>query len=227
MRENTTRSVSSYPLTVFDGQLAPAATYQLYPSIKRLIDLALTIAIAPLALALVGFFAAMVRADGHPAFYTQPRLGKAGSTFRIWKLRTMVPDADQLLESYLDAHPEARREWDLTQKLRHDPRITRLGRFLRKYSLDELPQLWNVVRGDMSLVGPRPMFPEQRSSYPGIDYFSLRPGMTGLWQVSVRNRSSFAERAIYDTDYARHLSIATDLRILLKTPLIMLRGTGV
>ncbi len=120
----------------------------------------------------------------------------------------------------------AKAEWDSTQKLRNDPRVTRIGRFIRKYSLDELPQLWNVLVGDMSLVGPRPMFPEQRSLYPGTACFDFRPGLSGLWQVSERNESSFAERAGYDNEYARTASFSTDLAILAKTLVVVLRGTG-
>lgn len=227
MREETTRPYLTSQLAVLDQSIGHSAPIQLYPMVKRLIDLVLTVILVPIVLIVVGLLAAVVRTDGHPAFYRQPRLGRAGRTFHIWKLRTMVPDADALLNSYLNSDPLAKAEWDRTQKLRHDPRITPVGRLLRKYSLDELPQLWNVLLGEMSLVGPRPMFPEQRASYPGNDYFALRPGITGLWQVSVRNRSSFAERAVYDTAYAKNLSFLTDFRILLKTPLIMLRGTGV
>lgn len=200
--------------------------WSLYPAVKRAFDIAATLAIAPVALPLVGVCAFMVSRDGSSAFYSQSRLGKNGKEFRIWKLRTMVPDADKVLASYLDNDPAAKAEWNAHQKLTNDPRITRVGRFLRKYSIDEFPQLFNVFIGDMSLVGPRPMCPDQRVQYPGTAYFELRPGMTGLWQISERHHSTFAERAIYDNRYAVALSLVTDLRILAMTPLVVFRGTG-
>lgn len=149
-----------------------------------------------------------------------------GRTFKFWKLRSMVPDADQRLEQYLQQHPTAREEWDTAQKLKSDPRVTPLGHYLRKYSMDELPQLWNVLVGDMSLVGPRPMFPKQSVLYPGTDYFALRPGLTGLWQISDRNGCSFADRAKHDTRYAQNLCFALDMQILLKTVGVVIHGTG-
>lgn len=197
-----------------------------YLTIKRSFDVAVTLAAAPFALVTVGVLAALIRMDGRKAFYCQPRIGKNGKVFKLWKLRTMVPDAELRLEEHLAAHPEARAEWTATQKLKNDPRVTRLGKHLRKYSLDELPQLLNVFLGEMSLVGPRPILPEQRQSYPGTAYFNLRPGLTGLWQVSERNACSFAERALIDARYSRMMSFGTDLWILSRTPLVVLRGTG-
>ncbi|HWK68782.1 MAG TPA: sugar transferase [Rhizobiaceae bacterium] len=197
-----------------------------YLAVKRAIDILVTLAAAPFVIAIVGVLALLVRMDGGSAFYRQPRLGKDGKVFSIWKLRTMVPDADQRLQEYLMENAAARVEWDRAQKLKNDPRITALGHYLRKYSADELPQLLNVFLGQMSLVGPRPMCPEQRPQYPGNAYFDMRPGLTGLWQVSERNGCSFAERAMYDTRYAGSMSFATDMRILLLTPLTVLRGTG-
>jgi lipopolysaccharide/colanic/teichoic acid biosynthesis glycosyltransferase len=144
----------------------------------------------------------------------------------MWKLRTMVDNADERLEAYLEANPEARSEWDSSQKLKDDPRITRVGRMLRRTSLDELPQVLNVLTGDMSLVGPRPMMPSQRTLYPGSAYYRLRPGITGSWQVTDRNDSTFADRARFDTAYERELSLATDVKILLATVRVVLRGTG-
>jgi len=197
-----------------------------YPTAKRGFDILVVVLIGPFALLLVGLLALIIRMDGGTAFFCQARLGKNGRLFGLWKLRTMVPNAEQLLSVYLDENPPARIEWDTTQKLRNDPRITRLGAYLRKYSVDELPQLLNVLIGDMSLVGPRPMIPEQRQYYPETAYFGMRPGLTGLWQISERNDCSFAERAMQDTRYARTMSFATDLRILLMTPAVVLRGTG-
>jgi exopolysaccharide production protein ExoY len=197
-----------------------------YLRAKRCFDIIAVVLMAPIALPFIGILAIMVRLGGGPAFYSQLRLGQHGRAFKFWKLRSMVPNAEQRLEQYLEQNPEARQEWDAAQKLKSDPRITPLGHYLRKYSLDELPQLWNVLIGDMSLVGPRPMFPEQRVLYPGTDYFAFRPGMTGLWQISDRNQCSFADRAKHDTRYAENLSFAQDLRILLRTVGVVFHGTG-
>ncbi|TDX21581.1 lipopolysaccharide/colanic/teichoic acid biosynthesis glycosyltransferase [Rhodovulum visakhapatnamense] len=181
---------------------------------------------APFSLTLVAILAFLVALDGHNPFYTQQRVGRNGRYFRIWKLRTMVPDADQILESYLARHPEARKEWDRDQKLRHDPRITRVGRVLRKLSLDEVPQLLNVFNGTMSLVGPRPMMIAQQLFYCGEAYYRLRPGITGPWQVSDRNECEFVGRVAYDERYDEDLSLATDLRVLFRTVSVVIRGTG-
>jgi lipopolysaccharide/colanic/teichoic acid biosynthesis glycosyltransferase len=197
-----------------------------YLAVKRGFDILATLVAAPLVIAIIGILALLVRMDGGNAFYRQPRLGKDGKIFSIWKLRTMVPDAEQRLQEYLMQNAAARVEWERVQKLKNDPRITALGHYLRKYSADELPQLLNVFLGQMSLVGPRPMCPEQRPQYPGSAYFDMRPGITGLWQVSERNSCSFAERAMYDARYAGIMSFSTDMRILLLTPLAVLRGTG-
>lgn len=193
---------------------------------KRMIDIALVLLGAPIALPLIALLVVLVRLDGGPAFYLQPRVGKGGRIFNLWKLRSMVPDAEKALETYLQSNPAARAEWDAHQKLRHDPRLTAIGGFIRRYSLDELPQLWNVLIGDMSLVGPRPMLPNQRKLYPGTDYYDLRPGITGLWQISERNNCTFAERATYDSRYAQTMSAATDLLILVRTVAVVFRGTG-
>lgn len=193
---------------------------------KRVLDIALIVLFAPPVLLVVLVLAFFVGRDGSPAFYRQKRVGRNGEIFWILKLRSMVPDADAALEAHLADNPAARAEWDRTQKLRNDPRVTPLGRILRKTSLDELPQLWNVVRGDMSLVGPRPMMPCQRELYSGTAYYKLRPGITGFWQVSARNDASFAERAEFDTTYYEDLSFDLDLRVLMRTIGVVLRGTG-
>jgi exopolysaccharide production protein ExoY len=193
---------------------------------KRALDVTLVLGSAPFWLPLVLIGAALVMLDGHNPFYSQERLGRNGRVFRIWKLRSMVPNADAYLEAYLDAHPEARAEWDADQKLRDDPRITTVGRVLRKISLDELPQLFNVLTGDMSLVGPRPIMVNQKSLYTGWRYYDMRPGLTGLWQVSERNECSFAGRVRFDDIYHRAMSFGTDLRILGQTVTVVVRGTG-
>ena len=193
---------------------------------KRALDVSVILLMAPIVVPLVAMLAVMVMRDGGKPFYVQDRVGAGGRNFRMWKLRSMSVDADARLEDHLSADPLARQEWDRDQKLKNDPRITRFGRLLRKSSLDELPQLWNVFRGDMSLVGPRPMMPDQQVLYPGKSYYSLRPGITGIWQVSERNLSSFADRARFDLQYDTSLSLGTDLRLLLATVRVVLRATG-
>jgi lipopolysaccharide/colanic/teichoic acid biosynthesis glycosyltransferase len=193
---------------------------------KRLLDIVLVIVALPIALPMLPVLAIIVAIDGHSPIYRQKRVGMGGRLFTMWKLRTMVPNAKEMLESYLSMDNSARSEWSDTQKLKYDPRITSLGRFLRKSSLDELPQLWNVLKGDMSIVGPRPMMPEQQILYPGSCYYALRPGITGLWQVSTRNLSSFADRASFDTIYNRSLSFKTDVMVIWATVGVVLRGTG-
>ena len=169
---------------------------------------------------------AIIALDGRSPIYSQKRLGRNGRVFRMFKLRSMVADADVILEAYLSRNPEARAEWDRTQKLKHDPRITVFGNFIRKTSLDELPQFFNVLMGHMSIVGPRPMMPSQRDLYPGTAYYEMRPGITGFWQVSERNETSFAERAYYDTAYFRQFSLGTDIRVMVKTMRVVLNATG-
>ena len=205
----------------------PANGFQIYrDGLKRLMDICVILLTASVTVTIIFVLALIVALHGQSPFYSQDRVGRGGRVYTMWKLRSMVNNADQALETHLAADPAARAEWDLTQKLKNDPRITRVGRLLRKSSLDELPQLWNVFRGDMSLVGPRPMMPQQSSLYPGQAYYRLRPGITGMWQVSARNESSFAERAGFDADYDREISLRTDLGLLLATVRVVLRGTG-
>lgn len=138
----------------------------------------------------------------------------------------MHVDADAALERHLAVDPTLRAEWDVHQKLRNDPRITPIGEFLRRSSIDELPQIFNVLRGEMSIVGPRPMMPHQQALYPGRAYYALRPGLTGIWQVTARNESAFSFRAACDSFYERRLSFLMDLRIIVSTVFVVLRGTG-
>lgn len=207
--------------------LKKTAAKGLYRTVfKRALDITLVLLSLPLVLPLILVLAVLVSRDGGPALYTQKRVGKNGRIFTFWKLRSMVPDADAELETYLAENPQARQEWNVDQKLKNDPRITRFGRLLRKSSMDELPQLWNVLIGDMSLVGPRPMMPDQRPLYKGRDYFALLPGITGFWQISDRNECSFSERAGFDTRYNHALSFKTDLVVLMRTLRVVARGTG-
>lgn len=194
--------------------------------VKRIVDVTAIVLAAPVVVPLVAVLAVAVARDGGKPFYTQKRVGRHGKMFRMWKLRSMVADADLRLQEHFAENPAAREEWDRTQKLKDDPRVTPLGQFLRKSSLDELPQLWNVLVGDMSLVGPRPMMPCQQSLYPGLAYYALRPGITGYWQTAGRNRTTFEARADYDEAYEAELTLATDARILMRTVSVVVKGTG-
>lgn len=194
---------------------------------KRILDLVLILLALPAVLLVTGLCALALWIEGGQPFYRQDRLGRDGKRFKIFKLRTMVRDADAKLADLLAKDPELRREWETTQKLKTDPRITRIGGLLRRTSLDELPQLWNVVRGEMSLVGPRPMLPEQLPLYGNhAYYYDLEPGITGIWQVSARNESCFAHRFETDAQYHRDLSLSLDIKLLCKTVGVVLRGTG-
>lgn len=206
---------------------AKARGFQAYSGLfKRVLDIAIVVFVAPPVILIVAVFAVLIAQDGASPFYAQQRVGKNGRIFRMWKLRSMVVNAESQLEGFLAACPESRSEWDEHQKLRRDPRITRIGGMIRKTSLDELPQLWNVLIGDMSIVGPRPMMPCQQGLYPGRAYYALRPGITGYWQISARNESSFAERAQFDTRYLREISLWNDIRVMLCTFRVVLSGTG-
>ncbi len=194
---------------------------------------ALDITVASLALLFVAplllIIALLVRLqDGQAAIFSHTRYGQNGRTFKCLKLRSMVPDAAERLQELLERDPDAKREWELTQKLVHDPRITPLGQFIRATSIDELPQLINVLKGDMSLVGPRPISLSERSKYGEnfADYCSVRPGITGLWQVSGRSNVSYPERVRMDTTYALNRSFWGDIVIMLKTIPAVLKSDG-
>ncbi len=215
--------MASAPVGLVDVGKQPGIYRNLF---KRFFDLTAVLISSIVVVPVIGILSLLVALDGSSPFYWNDRVGRRGKTFRMLKLRTMVPNADAMLEDYLSQNAEARLEWNSTQKLKSDPRITRVGRFLRKTSLDELPQLWNVFTGDMSLVGPRPMMPSQRALYSGMAYYALRPGITGPWQVSDRNESEFSKRAEHDTHYNETLSLPTDLMLLFKTVRVVIKGTG-
>ena len=166
--------------------------------------------------------------EGGPVVFAHRRIGRGGQEFNCLKFRTMVRDADRVLEEHLARDPNARAEWDATFKLADDPRIMRLGRLLRKTSLDELPQLWNVLRGDMSMVGPRPIVAEERHFYKEFiaDYVSVLPGLTGAWQVGGRSATTYDARVAMDVDYVRNRSFFGDLKIVVKTIVVVLRRDG-
>lgn len=165
---------------------------------------------------------------GRPVHFWQTRLGERGQRFRFYKFRSMVRDSDQVLDEFLSRNDMARTEWDTFQKLEKDPRITPIGQLIRKLSLDELPQFWNVLKGDMSLVGPRPCMERQRSLYgKGWEHYcAMRPGITGLWQVSGRNRLSYARRVELDIEYCANWSLWLDIKILFRTVRTVITGEG-
>ena len=157
--------------------------------------------------------------DNGPIFYGHKRIGRGGRIFSCLKFRTMVPDGERVLNAYLAANPEANAEWLATRKLKNDPRVTRVGQVLRKLSLDELPQILNILQGDMSLVGPRPVVRDELEIYgsAAVYYLKSRPGLTGLWQVSGRNDVSYDTRVAYDRHYVENWSLFQDIRIIFKT----------
>ena len=172
--------------------------------------------------------ALLVACDGGPALFRHQRIGRGGVPFRCLKFRSMVLESERVLQEFLVANPAAQREWKQDFKLRDDPRITTVGRFLRKTSLDELPQLFNVLRGEMSLVGPRPIVAAEVARY-GRDiahYYHCRPGITGLWQVSGRNDMGYAQRVLLDVEYAARCSLRRDIAILARTARVVLLGVG-
>jgi len=194
---------------------------------KRLLDVAFVVATAPLTLSITLLCALALWIEGGQPLYRQTRLGANGKTFRIFKLRTMGQNAEQDLKNLLAKDEVLREEWETTQKLKNDPRITRVGALLRSTSLDEMPQFLNVLKGEMSVVGPRPMMPDQLPLYPDpSSYFDLRPGITGEWQVSDRNENSFAHRSTIDTRYDFSMTLIGDLKIIAQTIGVIMRRTG-
>jgi Undecaprenyl-phosphate galactose phosphotransferase WbaP len=217
----------------FDGVLGFATSHRLKMSwnlgIKRVMDLVLVfiggIIISPLLL----FIALMVKISSPgPVLYGHARLGMNGTPFKAYKFRSMVVDAEERLKALLDSDPEIRKEWQENFKLKDDPRITGIGKFLRRTSFDEFPQFINIIRGEMSLVGPRPIIEEEVPKYGGDFHriFSVKPGITGLWQVSGRSDKDYAERVTFDTYYLQSWSVWLDLWILYKTFGAVIRGRG-
>lgn len=196
--------------------------------LKRVFDvlgaLGLLLLFGPLMLVV----ALVSKADGGPAVFGHRRVGADGRPFTCWKFRSMVVDAETALQDLLRRDPAARAEWEVDFKLRRDPRVTRLGAFLRKTSLDELPQIFNILAGDMSLVGPRPIVEKEVPRYRDriVFYKQCRPGLTGLWQVSGRNDTGYRQRVELDTAYVQGWSLWRDIVILLRTARVMVRGAG-
>ncbi len=197
--------------------------------IKRALDVFIVIVTSPFWITLFLFLAVIIRLDASgPIMYRQVRIGRGGKPFSIWKFRTMVKNADDILDLFLEKHPELADEWNDAHKLKNDPRITTVGKFLRRFSLDEFPQIFNVLMGNMSLVGPRPIVEDEinlyKSSYHA--YTRVKPGITGLWQVSGRNDISYEDRVQLDLYYVHNWSIWFDVLILAKTGLVVIAGKG-
>lgn len=196
-----------------------------YHVVKRLFDIVVSacglILLSPLFL----FLVIKIRSeDGGPAFYSQERIGKNEKPFKMWKFRSMVVDADKMLDEL-----ENQNEIDGAMfKIKDDPRVTKIGHVIRKYSLDELPQLWNVLIGDMSLVGPRPPLPSEVAEYTDYDKqrLTVMPGCTGLWQVTKRNEADFDEMVWLDIVYINHSGMWEDLKLIIKTVLVMIHPNG-
>ena len=197
--------------------------------VKRAFDIVLALlAIILLSPLLVGLALTIRLSDGGPALFGQTRIGCQGKEFRIWKFRSMAPNAAAMLRDHLERNPQAELEWQKTRKLKFDPRITPLGRVLRKYSIDELPQLFNILMGDMSFVGPRPIDQSEcvRFGHSLRHYLRCRPGLTGMWQVSGRSDTSYDRRVALDRYYAIHSSLLLDLSLVLKTVPVAINGRG-
>ena len=197
--------------------------------LKSLLDKGLVLLVGLLSLPLIGLISLLILCDsGGPIFYRQTRIGRGGRPFKAWKFRSMVANADIALIEYLENHPELKESWKQDHKLKEDPRITRVGKFLRQTSLDELPQLWNVLKGEMSMVGPRPIVHEEVWRYGDkFDlYLQVLPGLTGLWQVSGRNDVTYEERVNLDAYYVRNWSVWLDVYILIRTFKVVLVGDG-
>lgn len=196
---------------------------------KRVLDLVLAVPLLIFVSPLLIVLAALVRlADGGPAIFSHRRCGLNGTTFECFKFRTMYKDAQDRLQQVLDNDPAAAAEWAEFQKLRNDPRVTPVGRFLRKSSLDELPQLLNIVRGEMSVIGPRPVTASEMQRY-GADlpyYTAVRPGVLGLWQVRGRNTLTYPQRVAFDVQYVKTWSVWQDVKIILMAIPVVLLGRG-
>ncbi len=214
----------------WSGSPPAGAIHQVNSSaLKRAMDLVLTFTVLALAApVLLLIYVALKISDPGPALFRQLRVGRDGRTFTVYKFRTMRVDAAARLEQLLATDPEAAAEWAEFQKLKNDPRVTLLGRFLRKSSLDELPQLLNIVRGEMSVIGPRPVTSGEIHRY-GADYpyyTAVRPGVLGLWQVKGRNKLTYPERIAYDVQYVKTWSIWQDIKILFMAIPVVLLGLG-
>ena len=196
--------------------------------VKRLVDVVGAALAIVLFAPLMAVLYVLVRSDGGPGLFVQERIGRNGRIFACYKFRSMVPDAEAMLTNLICGNELLRAAWETDRKLQNDPRITKLGIFLRSKSLDELPQLFNVIRGDMSLVGPRPIVLDEKEKYGAsfAYYAQVRPGLTGLWQVSGRNDISYGERVKLDADYVSNWTLRRDIEIVFKTVGVVINGRG-
>lgn len=211
------------------GQLGAGLRDPFALFVKRILDITVALLLLILAIPFAALISLAIVLDSRgPVFFGHPRIGKGKRLFRLWKFRTMVKDADTVLEQYLSAHPDLRAEWMETHKLKNDPRVTRVGRLLRRSSLDELPQLISVLRGEMSMVGPRPIVADEVPKYGSMFdlYLQVKPGLTGLWQASGRTDTSYRKRIALDLRYLQERTLWLDLWVLLKTVKVVLLGHG-
>lgn len=209
--------------TIHERNLVPKHSF------ARVLDISLILLAAPYIALVFLILAIMIKLESPgPIFYRQTRIGRYGRKFSVYKFRTMVQNADRVLEDFLNQSPGLKAEWLATHKLKQDPRVTSLGGLLRKWSLDELPQLWNILIGDMSLVGPRPIVDAEVEKYGKCFqlYIQVRPGLTGLWQVSGRNNTTYERRVELDEFYVLNRSLKLDLQILFKTALVVIKRDG-
>ncbi|WP_340689999.1 undecaprenyl-phosphate galactose phosphotransferase WbaP [Hydrogenobacter thermophilus] len=227
--------INSHPLPVYMldvFMLSFKDNLKTFPNlyIKRAFDLVLSFTLLPLVLFLTLIFSALIKLEtGGPVFFSHTRIGQGGRLIKVYKFRTMHKDAQERLNKLLEERQDLREEWERYRKLKDDPRITRVGRFLRKTSLDELPQIFNVIRGDMSLVGPRPVTQEELEKYYGEFaqvYMMVKPGITGYWQVSGRSEVDYNVRVAMDIFYVVNWSLWLDIYILAKTLWVVLKGKG-
>ena len=225
--ENVAQDISNLSTKTYKEVLTER---KIYAAIKRIIDVIGAIVgiilIVPITIGIA--IAKVILKDKGPIIYTHNRIGKDGKLFKMYKFRSMVVGADEILEKYLDENEDAREEYKINKKLKDDPRITKIGEFIRKTSIDEFPQFINVLKGEMTLVGPRPYLPREREDigdyYPYI--VAVKPGITGLWQISGRNEVTFNERLELDKEYYEKRNIKVDLKILIKTALKVLEKEG-
>ena len=248
--ENTTDIMTQYRYTIvipkaqtpntmsmkvrdLGGILAFSSTHNLTKNgslfIKRLIDLSLLIVSCPVVIPLVIIISFLVKVTSPgPVFYGHKRVGKNGTEIKCWKFRSMVINADQMLDKILAEHPEMREEWERDRKFTNDPRVTKLGKFLRKTSLDEIPQLWNILCGEMSFVGPRPVTKPELARYGDLADFilSVKPGLSGMWQISGRSDTGYEERITLDSYYIQNWSVWLDIWIIIKTVWVVVKGKG-
>lgn len=216
-----------------NGTLGLATTHNLRKwynmAVKTFLDYLLLLAASGFLVPLFAVISLLVKLSSPgPVFYGHERIGRNGKRIRVWKFRSMITNADEILNAVLEDNPEHRKEWEQSHKLSNDPRVTRIGKFLRKSSLDELPQLFNVILGDMSFIGPRPVTDAETGKYgENFNYiFSVKPGLSGMWQVSGRSDTDYAERVAFDSYYIQNWSIWLDLWLIFKTIGVVLTGKG-